>query len=167
MADLSNMASSDPISAADQGATIRAYRAQATFDVGAMRSFLEGEDILAYMKQIYDTLRDDPVFQQPDKELSREEYQALTLKRVRRLLHYRFLSDSQILDNPLKSSAFSVCIGSFDWSLFARYSLNAQVCEQVLIVLRMIQFTLCFCPFLFGHIFEKPRLPTHFPQQKR
>jgi len=103
------------------------YRKKATFDVGALRNLLEGEDIVEYKYRIWDTLERDPLFVQPSEELTLEQQRELAFKRAKRIQEYNFLTDDDFMDCPLKAMVHNLALLAFDSSVFGVLALNAQV----------------------------------------
>lgn len=110
------------------------YRKQATFDWFQMKLFIEGgEDVVRFKQNIWKTLEKDPLFDRTnDAELSFDERRQLTMKRCTRLAEYNFLTDDELMENPLLAQACNDTIGAFDWSLSSKYFLNRQVSENYL-----------------------------------
>ena len=107
------------------------YRCRATFDPSALELYLQGEEVVAYKRQIWDTIAKDPLFAEPvtTSELGLSEKRALNWRRVKRLHEYDFLTDDDFLRCPAKSLALRVSsIMTFDASLSIAYSLNKEVC---------------------------------------
>ena len=105
------------------------YRKQASFEWFEMKVFLEGgEDISRFKLNIWNTLEKDPLFDRVnDHNLSFDERRKLTMKRCTRLAEYNFLTDDELMANPLLAQAFNDSIGAYDWSLSSKYLLNRQV----------------------------------------
>ena len=106
------------------------WRRQASFNYREMRSFVEGGDeFVEYKQQIWRTLEKDPLFDKTnDRKLSMDENRRLTMKRLKRLYEYEFLTQEEFFESPMKSKAYNNAIGAYDWSLSAKQSLNGQVC---------------------------------------
>lgn len=67
--------------------------------------------------RIFSALENDPLFaHHPGEDLCREKYQELTFLRCKRLLEYEFLTQQEIIENPLKVLIVFSCIGMYDWS---------------------------------------------------
>ncbi|XP_074760551.1 peroxisomal acyl-coenzyme A oxidase 3 isoform X2 [Athene noctua] len=75
--------------------------------------------------RIFSALERDPLFvHHPGEELSREKYQELTFLRFKRLFEYDFLTQQEIIENPLKIFHMVLCIGMYDWSPCIQYLLH-------------------------------------------
>lgn len=111
------------------------YRKQASFEWFEMKVFLEGgEDISRFKLNIWNTLEKDPLFDRVnDHNLSFDERRKLTMKRCTRLAEYNFLTDDELMANPLLAQAFNDSIGAYDWSLSSKYLLNRQMFAHLLI----------------------------------
>lgn len=103
------------------------YRKKATFDVGALRNLLEGEEMVEYKYRIWDTLERDPLFVQPSEELTLEQQRELAFKRANRIQEYNFLTDDDFMDCPLKAMVYRLALLAFDPSVLGILALNAQV----------------------------------------
>lgn len=105
------------------------YRKQASFDWLQMKVFVEGgEDVLIFKQNIWKTLEKDPLFDRAnDSKLSFDERRKLTMKRCARLAEYNFLTDDELMANPLLAQAFTDSVGSYDWSMSSKYLLNKSV----------------------------------------
>lgn len=105
------------------------YRKQASFDWLQMKVFVEGgEDVLIFKQNIWKTLEKDPLFDRAnDSKLSFDERRKLTMKRCTRLAEYNFLTDDELMANPLLAQAFTDSVGSYDWSMSSKYLLNKSV----------------------------------------
>ena len=109
------------------------YRRQASFDWFEMKVFVEGgEDVVEFKNNIWNTLAKDPLFDRAnDSKLSFGERRRLTMKRCTKLAEYNFVTDDDVMANPFFVQAFTDAIGSFDWSLSAKYLLNRTVSEKL------------------------------------
>lgn len=109
------------------------YRRQASFDWFEMKVFVEGgEDVVEFKNNIWNTLARDPLFDRAnDSKLSFGERRRLTMKRCTKLAEYNFVTDDDVMANPFFVQAFTDAIGSFDWSLSAKYLLNRTVSEKL------------------------------------
>ena len=110
------------------------YRKQASFDWFQMKVFIDGgEDVVRFKQSLWNTLEKDPLFDRTnDSKLSFDERRQLTMKRCIRVAEYNFLTDYQVMGNPMLAQAFNDTLGAYDWSLSAKYLLNRTV--SVLIV---------------------------------
>ncbi|XP_067117434.1 peroxisomal acyl-coenzyme A oxidase 3 [Osmerus mordax] len=101
------------------------YRKRASFNWKDMVLFMEGEDIMAFKRHVYTTLENDPLFaRQPGEDVSLETMRELTFRRVKQLFRYDFLTRDDIMQNPWKTVILNDCLGSYDWSVGAKYFLN-------------------------------------------
>ena len=105
------------------------YRKHASFDWFQMKVFLDGgEDVVRFKNNVWKTMEKDPLFNRAnERKLTMDERRQLTMKRCRRIAEYNFLSDSEVMGRPLLFQVFNDILGSFDWSMSAKYSLNASV----------------------------------------
>ena len=105
------------------------YRKHASFDWFEMKVFLDGgEDIVRFQHNVWKTLEKDPVFNRTnDWKLTLDERRRITMQRCRRIAEYNFLTDNDVMSRPLLVQSFGDALGSFDWSIFAKYSLNGSV----------------------------------------
>ncbi|XP_035167391.1 peroxisomal acyl-coenzyme A oxidase 3-like [Oxyura jamaicensis] len=104
------------------------YRKKASFNWKEMAVFLDGEDIIQLKNRIFSALENDPFFaRHPGEDLSREKYQELTFLRCKRLFEYDFLTQQEIIENPLKIFNMVICIGMYDWSPCLQYFLHCGV----------------------------------------
>uniref|UniRef100_A0A8C9EJG5 Acyl-coenzyme A oxidase n=1 Tax=Pavo cristatus TaxID=9049 RepID=A0A8C9EJG5_PAVCR len=104
------------------------YRKKASFNWKEMAVFLDGEDIIRLKNRIFSALESDPFFaHHPGEELSREKYQELTFLRCKRLFEYDFLTQQEIIENPLKILNMVICIGMYDWSPCLQFFLHCGV----------------------------------------
>ena len=105
------------------------YRKQASFDWFQMKVFIDGgEDVVRFKQNIWKTLEKDPLFDRTnDSKLSFDERRRLTMKRCIRLAEYNFLTDNQVMGNPMLAQAINDTLGAYDWSMSAKYLLNRTV----------------------------------------
>ncbi|KAM9295536.1 peroxisomal acyl-coenzyme A oxidase 3 isoform 2-T4 [Morus bassanus] len=104
------------------------YRKKASFNWKEMAVFLDGEDTIQFKNRIFSALESDPVFaHRPGEDLCREKYRELTFLRCKRLFEYDFLTQQEIMENPLKVLNMMTCIGMYDWSLGLQYFLHCGV----------------------------------------
>ncbi|XP_034020500.1 peroxisomal acyl-coenzyme A oxidase 3 isoform X2 [Thalassophryne amazonica] len=101
------------------------YRKMATFSWKDMLYFIDGEDILAFKHHIFSTLENDPIFaRQPGEDLPLEKMRELTFLRTKQLFRYNFLTEEEVMANPWKTIIVSDCLGMYDSSLLAKFTLN-------------------------------------------
>ena len=110
------------------------YRKKATFDIDALRILLDGEEAIKFKNQVWDTLAKDPLFAPPSRELTVEEHQALTFRRVKRLIEYAL----PFTNSPATQLSFLQALASLDNSLPLLYGLNSGVRKVVWAWLRVI-----------------------------
>lgn len=104
------------------------YRKKASFNWKEMAVLLDGEDIIQLKNRIFSALERDPLFaHHPGEDLCREKYQELTFLRCKRLFEYDFLTQQEIIENPLKILNMVICIGMYDWSPCLQYFLHCGV----------------------------------------
>lgn len=78
--------------------------------------------------RIFSALESDPLFaHRPGEDLCREKYQELTFLRCKRLFEYDFLTQQEIIENPLKILNMVICVGMYDWSPCLQYFLHCGV----------------------------------------
>ncbi len=105
------------------------YRKQASFDWFQMKVFIDGgEDVVRFKHNMWKTMENDPLFNRAnDSKLSFDERRRLAMKRCRRIAEYNFLTDNDIMARPLLVQVFNDVLGTFDWSISAKYLLNTSV----------------------------------------
>ncbi|XP_056884218.1 peroxisomal acyl-coenzyme A oxidase 3 isoform X2 [Takifugu flavidus] len=101
------------------------YRKKASFNWKEMLNFLEDEDIQAFKQHVFRTLENDPLFsRRPGEDLSMEKMRELTFLRVKKLFCYDFVTDEELMANPLKLIYLNDFLGMYDWSMAGKFSLN-------------------------------------------
>lgn len=107
------------------------YRQQASFNLTEMRHFVDGgEDITEFKDRLWKIMEKDPIFShEKEKGLSMDGKRRLAQRRCRRVLELDFLNDDEFADNPYKNQALTDVLGSYDWGVSAKHSLNSSVCE--------------------------------------
>lgn len=110
------------------------YRKQASFDWYQMKVFIDGgEDVVRFKHNVWKTMERDPLFNRAnDSKLSFDERRRLTMKRCKQIVEDNFLSDSEFMARPLLGLVINDILGSFDWSLSAKYLLNSSVSIAVM-----------------------------------
>ncbi|KAK7087889.1 peroxisomal acyl-coenzyme A oxidase 3-like [Littorina saxatilis] len=103
------------------------YRKKASFDWKVMRLFLDGEDVLRYKDKVWSTLENDPLFSRGFGTPSLEEQRKLSFQRVCRLFEYDFLPEDELFSNPVKHQVLTNCLGSYDWTVAGKISLNSEM----------------------------------------
>lgn len=114
---------------------LSAYRSRASFCWRALALVLEGEDMLRFKKRIFDALERDPLFAGPRAHLPLERHRALSFRRCRRLLELDLLRPSSMVAQPLRAVVLMQCLGMFDWSLTAKFFLNAMTFSLTISIL--------------------------------
>ncbi|XP_052004250.1 peroxisomal acyl-coenzyme A oxidase 3 [Xyrauchen texanus] len=101
------------------------YRKKASFSWKDMMRFLEDDEIIAFKQHMFRTLENDPLFARlPGEDIPLEQMRELTFRRCKQLFKYNFLTRDDIMQNPWKMTILNDCLGMYDWSLGAKYSLN-------------------------------------------
>ena len=105
------------------------YRKHASFDWFEMKVFIDGgEDVVRFKHNMWKTIEKDPLFNRAnDSKLPFDERRRLTMKRCRRIAEYNFLTDNEIMARPLLIQVFNDFLGTLDWSILTKYSLNTSV----------------------------------------
>ncbi|XP_005424796.1 peroxisomal acyl-coenzyme A oxidase 3 isoform X1 [Geospiza fortis] len=102
------------------------YRKKASFNWKEMALFIDGEDIIQLKNRIFSALENDPLFaHHPGEDLCREKYQELTFLRCKRLFEYEFLTQQEMMEDPLRVFHMVICIGMYDWSLCLKFFLHS------------------------------------------
>ncbi|XP_029382077.1 peroxisomal acyl-coenzyme A oxidase 3 isoform X3 [Echeneis naucrates] len=108
------------------------YRKKASFNWKEMLLFLDGEEILAFKEHIFRTMENDLLFaHQPGDDIPMEKMRELTFLRVKKLFHYNFLPQEEIMSNPWKTVVLSDCLGMYDPALLAKFFLNKGMFKDV------------------------------------
>jgi acyl-CoA oxidase len=103
------------------------YRKNASFDWKEMAMYLDEDDILRFKHKVYRTLESDPVFYRGFNSKTLEQQRADTFRRAKRLQVIDLLPDEELYGNPLKYKAFLEAVGSYDWTVLAKLSLNSEM----------------------------------------
>lgn len=103
------------------------YRKRATFNWKKMRFFLDGEDVIRFKNKVWSALENDPLFSRGFGTQSLEDQRKLSFQRVKRIYEYDFLPDEELYQNPIKHQVLTNCIGSYDWTIAAKMSLNFEM----------------------------------------
>ncbi len=112
-----------------QRGPLNSYRRKATFDVAALRDLVDGEEVVKFRNQVWDTMAKDPLFATPvPEELSIEQQRQLTVKRVYRLFEYDFPSK----ESHLKRLGFLQALQAFDFGLAMLHGLHEGVSKYPL-----------------------------------
>ncbi|XP_028285473.1 peroxisomal acyl-coenzyme A oxidase 3 [Parambassis ranga] len=101
------------------------YRKKASFNWKDMLIFIDGEEILQFKQQVFETLENDPVFaRRPGEDIPLKRMRELTFLRVKQLFCYNFLPKEDVMANPWKTVVLTDCLGMYDWALVAKFFLN-------------------------------------------
>ena len=103
--------------------SLEEHRKKASFDIERLRILIDEEDGVELKRYIWKTLEEDAVFHQPEDELTIEQEQELTFKRVKRLAEL----DIEYFVTPAKQAAFLSALCAFDCSLPVLHGVNAIV----------------------------------------
>ncbi|KAJ8382932.1 hypothetical protein SKAU_G00037100 [Synaphobranchus kaupii] len=104
------------------------YRRSASFNWKEMVMFLEGEDIIAFKKRVFGVLENDAAFaQSPGEDISLQKAREITFFRYKQLLKYNLLTQDEMMQNPLKSSALSECMTMYDSATAGKFFLSQQM----------------------------------------
>lgn len=105
------------------------YRNQASFDYKEMKDFVNGGiEITEFKERLWKIMEKDPVFSHDlDKGLSIDGMRRLAMRRCKRIFELDFLNEDEFFSNPFKHQALTDVIGSYDWGVAAKYSLNGAV----------------------------------------
>ncbi len=84
--------------------------------------------MIAFQDKVWNTMKKDPLFRQPllELELTREEMRELAFRQVKRLIEYQFLTNEEMMANPVLIGEFANLVGAYDWSVGAKYALHMQ-----------------------------------------
>ena len=100
--------------------SLEEYRRKASFDIEALRVIIDEEDGVELKQYIWELLDKDPIFHQPSDDLTIEQDQELTFRRVKRLAEY----DIEYFVTPAKQAAFLSALSAFDCSLPVLHGVN-------------------------------------------
>ncbi|XP_068005751.1 peroxisomal acyl-coenzyme A oxidase 3 [Melanerpes formicivorus] len=101
------------------------YRKKASFNWRELAVLLDGEDIIQLKNRIFSALESDPLFaHHPGEDVCREKYQELTFLRLKRLFEYEFVTQQEVMENPLKLLTMIASVGMYDWSVCIQYCLH-------------------------------------------
>ncbi|XP_067945679.1 peroxisomal acyl-coenzyme A oxidase 3-like [Watersipora subatra] len=103
------------------------YRSKATFDWKRMRLYTFGYDTLEFQHRVWAAIEKDPLFARNYGYESIEEKREKTFLRFQRLHEYDFLTEDEIMANPMGYNDFITALGMYDWALLAKYQLNYQM----------------------------------------
>ncbi|KFV76221.1 Peroxisomal acyl-coenzyme A oxidase 3, partial [Dryobates pubescens] len=104
------------------------YRKKASFNWRELAVLLDGEDIIQLKNRVFSALENDPLFaHHPGEDLCREKYQELTFLRLKRLFEYEFVTQQEVMENPLKLLTMIASVGMYDWSVCIQYCLHCGV----------------------------------------
>ena len=100
--------------------SLEEYRRRASFDIEALRQIIDEEDGVELKQYIWELLDKDPIFHQSRDNLTIEQEQELTFRRVKRLAEY----DIEYFVTPAKQAAFLSALSAFDCSLPVLHGVN-------------------------------------------
>ena len=103
------------------------YRRNASFNVGAMRNLMYGEDSARFKHHIWRTLASDPLFRPPATELTLDQKRHLTFRRVKRLVEYDFMPTEDLFEYPMRDMILTTALFAYDPALMASYRLHFPV----------------------------------------
>lgn len=105
------------------------YRKKASFDWKKMKVILDGKENIELENKIWKFLREDPIFQHPNYDVSFDEYRKLTFMRMRRLIEHReqILPDHDVLQLPGRNATLIKCFGMYEWSVYVKMTLTDMV----------------------------------------
>ena len=106
---------------------LQKWRLKATFDVPALRNHLFTEEVVEFKNQVWDTIAKDPLFSEPDGELSLVQKRELAFRRLKRLVEYEFVTDEVLMECPRKAPAFLSALLSFDTGMLVSWQLSVEV----------------------------------------
>lgn len=110
---------------------LQQWRLKSTFDVSKLRNILFTEEIVEFKNQIWQTLAKDPLFSEPDGEVTLKEKRELCIKRMKRLVEYQFVTDEMLVGCPMKASALLSALLSFDISPVISLQLSNEVLSKL------------------------------------
>eukprot|EP01119_Soliformovum_irregulare_P018883 TRINITY_DN5877_c0_g1_i1.p1 TRINITY_DN5877_c0_g1~~TRINITY_DN5877_c0_g1_i1.p1 ORF type:complete len:706 (+),score=148.58 TRINITY_DN5877_c0_g1_i1:38-2155(+) len=111
-------------SAQDPEYGLEFYRKKASFNSEEMKRMIEGHTY-EFRRQIFSVLANDPVFKQSiDLDMDRHQLQEHTMKMLKRIVEYGFISEEDRVKNPWKGSVLSRCIYAFDVALSSKFGLS-------------------------------------------
>ena len=113
----------------DSSNPLQEWRQKSTFNVDQLRNLLLTEEVVSFKESVWETLSKDPLFSEPDRELTLNEKRELTFKRMKRLVEYEFLTDEDLLMCPMKLPAFVGALLPFDTALPISWQLSTEVCD--------------------------------------
>ena len=73
-----------------------------------------------------------PVFRQPQYPLPIDEYKHLTYLRCKELIKANILSDDEMFNNPRHKMIVEQCLGMYDSSCHAKYTLSMTVFRETI-----------------------------------
>lgn len=102
------------------------WRRKRTFDMAALEDCVVGEEVAVFKRQVWDTLGKDPLFSDPNGEVSLHGKRELALKRMKRLVEYEFLTDEAVMECPAKVNALTSALIAFDTGMNIGLQLSKQ-----------------------------------------
>ena len=104
------------------------YRKRCTFNVRALTELIDGgQELREFKESVWETLRKDPLFRPPHKDLTLSDQREITFRRTKRLAEYAFVTDDDLIECPAKARAFHEAINCYCTSLLTVFSLHRQV----------------------------------------
>lgn len=83
--------------------------------------------LFPFQNKVWSTLEKDPLFSRGFGTPSLEEQRKLSFQRVCKVYEYDFLPDDELFRSPVKHQVLTNCLGSYDWTIAAKISLNSEV----------------------------------------
>ncbi|KAB7498586.1 putative acyl-CoA dehydrogenase FadE10 [Armadillidium nasatum] len=162
------------------------YRKQASFNWKKMRLFIETPEDIEISNEAYKFLEEEPIFQQPDHDLTLEENRHLTFQRAKKLYNSKIFMPDDYFMNPAKGTGVDSNYtfqhrvlnnigGIYDWSAVSRKSILMEFCmgaflglgterhQKYISSLMKMEVCLCFpCHLKLFKIFRLTKLRNIF-----
>lgn len=125
-AQLCSSSSQDPIEQLKEvNGPLREYRKRTSFDPYKLKRFLQGREY-DLKKKVFQVLERDPLFKQTilELELNRSEQQEYTMKLLKRVVEYGFVTEEEIKQDPWKANVVIQSLYAFDVGLASKFSLS-------------------------------------------
>jgi len=104
------------------------YRRKCTFNVRALTELIDGgQELREFKESVWETLRKDPLFRPPLKDMTLSDLREITFKRVKRLAEYGFITDDELIECPAKARAFLEALSCYCTNLQTAFTLHTQV----------------------------------------
>lgn len=110
-----------------KGGALDDYRSKASFNWKKMKLFLEDMDLIDFRNNVFKTLGNDPLFIAPVHELTINEQKDLTFRRTKRLNEYAFVTDRELMQNPLKRIMLDEALSYIDNDIMVKYVLHSEM----------------------------------------